>query len=506
LLYLDIRSGFFTGNGYIMPIVSELQRDRVALLLTLNVLLFVGYAVTVVMQVAIPSVWLVAFLIIGLAYNVIELWQSSPYKQSPDAVGMRARSMTKPAAVVGVPKLGRALRTDPVLGTQGITIGRESLSQRLAELQASMPLQNVPVNEVAAQSVEASSAMQTTEADAAVLSELPAEMLETTVTESIERFQEINVIANVIANVINVAPAAPEPMAMILTGGVAANDAQVSDNPDTGSPVRNTMDEAAPEAEVQAPSIGALSIGSEIVSTTAESTMVDDVSLPDLFGVEVASAVPEAPEQNVEQIFTPAVEPGLDSVAEAVPVAEPLSAQVDDVTTASLPVIAAASENRIEGAVEPSVEVVAEQAVASVAIPVVTHLAGRRQDVVDIVIASMVSDAKRPQPAKPTVADEQPALAAKVRTPSESLAMLRSELAKTRGHAGAAAQARAPAAPRKPLGAARKPGKSPADGTRDRVMFVWHGRHFLAPIEGRHPLRVAQSLYDFMVEEAMEHG
>jgi hypothetical protein len=37
-------------------------------------------------------------------------------------------------------------------------------------------------------------------------------------------------------------------------------------------------------------------------------------------------------------------------------------------------------------------------------------------------------------------------------------------------------------------------------------MFVWHGRHFLAPMEGRHPLRVAQSLYDFMVEEAMERG
>ncbi len=84
-----------------MPIVSELQRDRVVLLLTLNVLLFVGYAVTVVMQVAIPSLWLVAFLIIGLAYNVIELWQSSPYKQSPNAVGMRARSQTRATAVVG---------------------------------------------------------------------------------------------------------------------------------------------------------------------------------------------------------------------------------------------------------------------------------------------------------------------------------------------------------------------------------------------------------------------
>ena len=223
-----------------MPIVSELQRDRVALLLTLNVLLFVGYAVTVVMQVAIPSLWLVAFLIIGLAYNVIELWQSSPYKQSPNAVGMRARSQTRTTAVVGLPKLGRTHRADPVLGTQGIAGGRESLSQRLAELQASLPLQNVTENEVVAQSVEASIAMETTEADAAVLSELPVEMRENTESEWIESIAESN------ANIVT--PHAPEPTAMILTSVVAANDAEASDIPDTGSPVLNTMDEAALEA------------------------------------------------------------------------------------------------------------------------------------------------------------------------------------------------------------------------------------------------------------------
>ncbi len=388
-----------------------------------------------------------------------------------------------------------------MLGTQGIAGGRESLSQRLAELQASLPLQNVTENEVAAQSVEASIAMETTEADAAVLSELPVEMLENTESEWIEQIAESNATI--------VTPHAPEPTAMILTGVVAANDAQASDNPDTVSPVLNTLDEAALEAAVQA-----LSIESEIVTTTAEAAMVVNAGIHDLIGVEVASAVPEVPALNVEQNIPPALEPALEpvfesiheSVAEDVPVAEPALAQIDDSVTISPPVIAAVAADRFEGIAEPSVKVEAEPAVASVATPVITYLAGRRQDVVDIVIASIVSDAKRPQPAKPSVADEQPALAAKVRTPSESLAMLRSELAKTRGNAGAAAQARAPAAPRKPLGAPRKPGKSPADGTRDRVMFVWHGRHFLAPIEGRHPLRVAQSLYDFMVEEAMEHG
>lgn len=96
-----------------MPIVSELQRDRVALLLTLNVLVFVGYAVTVVMLVAAPSVWFVSFLIVGLAYNVVELCQSSPYRQPPDVVGLRARSNTKPAVTVALPKLSRADRTDP---------------------------------------------------------------------------------------------------------------------------------------------------------------------------------------------------------------------------------------------------------------------------------------------------------------------------------------------------------------------------------------------------------
>ena len=484
-----------------MPIVSELQRDRVALLLTLNVLLFVGYAVTVVLQVAIPSVWLVAFLVIGLAYNVIELWQSSPYKQSPDAVGMRARSQTRTTAVVGLPKLGRTHHTDPVLGTQGIASGRESLAQRLAELQASMPLQNVTENEVAAQSEEASTAMETTESDAAMLSELPVEMLENTGSELIERIAQNNATI--------VTPHAPEPTAMILTGVVAANDAQASDNPDTGSPMLNTMEEAAAEAAVEAHSLE-----SEIVTTTAEAAVVANAGIHDLIGVEVASAVPEVSALNVEQniplalesALEPVFEPVLESAAEEVTVAEPALAQIDDLVTMTPPVIAAVAADRLEGTAELSVEVEAEPAVASVAIPVVTHWAGRRQDVVDIVIASIVSDAQRHQPAKPKVADEQPALAAKVRTPSESLAMLRNELAKTRGNAGAEAQARAPAAPRKPLGAPRKPGKSPADGTRDRVMFVWHGRHFLAPIEGRHPLRVAQSLYDFMVEEAMEHG
>ncbi len=438
-----------------MPIVSELQRDRVALLLTLNVLVFVGYAVAVVMLVAVPSVWLVTFLMVGLAYNVIELWQSSPYKQPPDAVGDRARSDTKPAPAVAPPRLGHTHRTDPVLGTQGIVIGRESLSQRLAGLQASIPLPTAGNIEHTIQSAEASIPMGTTEADA-VLTELPAEMLTNTGSELVEVIADSKTSMG--------APADAEAAAIIMTSVVAANDPQVADMPEAELPMPQTMDEAAPHAEL-------------------------------------VSAESEVPTPNIVQI----IEPVLESVAEEASPTEPLLLQVDGALTTT-PAAATVSEDRVEDAAQHTVEADPVFAVASASFPLITHVAGRRRDVVDIVIASLVSEAKRAQPATKPVTDEQSALAAKVRTPSESLAMLRNELARTRGSAGSGAPAKPPVRPHKPLGAARKPGKSPADGTRDRVMFVWHGRHFLAPIEGRHPLRVAQSLYDFMVEEAMEHG
>lgn len=438
-----------------MPIVSELQRDRVALLLTLNVLVFVGYAVAVVMLAAVPSVWMVTFLMVGLAYNVIELWQSSPYKQPPDAVGDRARSDTKPAPAVAPPRLGHTHRTDPVLGTQGIVIGRESLSQRLAGLQASIPLPAAGNIEPTIQSAEASIPMGTTEADA-VLTELPAEMLTHAGSELVERIADSKTSMG--------APADAEAAAMIMTSVVAANDPQVADMPEAELPMPQTMDEAAPHAEL-------------------------------------VSAESEVPTLNDLQI----TEPVLELVAEEASPTEPALSQVDDSLTTT-PAAVTVTEDRVEDTAQHTVEADPVFAVASAAIPLITHVAGRRRDVVDIVIASLVSEAKRAQPATKPVTDEQSALAAKVRTPSESLAMLRNELARTRGSAGSGAPAKPPVTPHKPLGAARKPGKSPADGTRDRVMFVWHGRHFLAPIEGRHPLRVAQSLYDFMVEEAMEHG
>jgi hypothetical protein len=474
-----------------MPIISELQRDRVALLLTLNVLLFVGYAVTVVTAIAVPNIWLVTVLIVGLAYNVIELWLSSPYKQPPDVVGMRARTLTKPATAGTAPRLGRAHRTEPVLGAQGITSGRVSLSQRLAELQSSMSLQTAGDIEPTGQSVEASRVMGTTEADEAVLSELPEELRENAGSESskniAERYGNIAV------------PPETENAGMIMTSVVAANDALGSDLPDSRSLLLHAKDEAPLDAVEQASSIAP-----EIVAATGAAAMVVDAGIPGLAATAMTAVESEVSTLNTVQI----TEPVHELTAEQVPSGEPVLSQVDDSVTTRSPVIAAVSEDRFESATASSVEVEVEPApaVASVAIPAVIHWAGRRRDVVDIVIASMASDTKSPQPAKQPVADEQPALAAKVRTPSESLAMLRQELARTRGTAGTADHAKAPAVPRKPLGAARKPAKSPADGTRDRVMFVWHGRHFLAPIEGRHPLRVAQSLYDFMVEEAMEHG
>lgn len=55
-----------------------------------------------------------------------------------------------------------------------------------------------------------------------------------------------------------------------------------------------------------------------------------------------------------------------------------------------------------------------------------------------------------------------------------------------------------------PLSAARRPIR-PVQ-RRDRVMFVWYGQHYLSPLEGRHPLRVARSLYEFMLEDLGEQG
>ncbi len=486
---MDIRSGFLKENGWIMPIVSELQRDRVALLLTLNVLVFVGYAVAVVMLVAVPSVWLVTFLIVGLAYNVFELWQSSPYKQPPDAVGDRARSDSRPGSTVAPPRLGRTHRTDPVLGTQGFSVGREPLAQRLAELQASMPLAPAGIIKSAAHSAEVSISIAPTEADAAVLAELPAEVLAIAESESVE------IIADTNANM--VVPTDAETAATIMTNVAAANDPHVEDMVDAELPVLHTRVDAVLEAAESASPVMP-----EILVTTGDAVLKVDTEISGMTAAELVSVELDVSTVNIVEVTEPVPE----SVVAEARAAAPAISQLDDPLNTAVSAAATVAEDRVEEAVQPHVEAEPAVAVASILVPPVTYLAGRRRDVVDIVIASLVSDAKRVQPSTEPVTEEQPALAAKARTPSESLAMLRSELARTRSSASPAAQARAPVPPRKPLGAARKPGKSPADGTRDRVMFVWHGRHFLAPIEGRHPLRVAQSLYDFMVEEAMEHG
>ena len=486
---MNIRSDFLNETGCTMPIVSELQRDRVALLLTLNVLVFVGYAVAVVMLVAVPSVWLVTFLIVGLAYNVFELWQSSPYKQPPDAVGDRARSDSRSGSTVAPPRLGRTHRTDPVLGTQGFAVGRESLAQRLAELQASIPLQTIGSIEAIVQSAEVSISIAPTEAEAAVLAELPAQMLANPESESVEITADTNASL--------VAPTDAETAATIMTNVAAANDPHLEDIVDAELPVLHTRVDAVLEAAESASPVMP-----EILVTTSDAVLKVDTDIAGTTTAELVSVELDVSKVNLVEV----TEPVLESVVAETRSEQPLISLMDDPFNTAVSAAAIVAEDRVEEAAQLHVEAEPAVAVASLVVPQVTYLAGRRRDVVDIVIASIASDAKRAQPSTTPVTEEQPPLAAKVRTPSESLAMLRNELARTRSSSSPAAQARAPVAPRKPLGAARKPGKSPADGTRDRVMFVWHGRHFLAPIEGRHPLRVAQSLYDFMVEEAMEHG
>ncbi|MCP5178791.1 MAG: hypothetical protein H6994_02640 [Pseudomonadales bacterium] len=56
-----------------------------------------------------------------------------------------------------------------------------------------------------------------------------------------------------------------------------------------------------------------------------------------------------------------------------------------------------------------------------------------------------------------------------------------------------------------PLAAARRPAGE-TKRRRDRVMFVWYGQHYLSPLEGRHPLRAARSLYEFMLEDLGDQG
>jgi len=248
----------------------------------------------------------------------------------------------------------------------------------------------------------------------------------------------------------------------------------------------------------------------------------------------------------VETASVPATSP-TDLAAEAVRVEIPVS--VPDAAAVSVPVVTSLASDLIGAPVEikqpeplaPDAPVAtrAEMIEPQGAVPakaIGKVLAGRLRDNVDIVIATLRTEAVkravgsgRASPTTPAAAPRNQSTPARpvggLRASSEALAMLRNQLGVKGGRVAtpAAPASRAPAssggietnatsrasageprAPRQPLSATRKPAQSPADGARDRVMFVWHGRHFLAPMEGRHPLRVAQTLYDFMVEEAKE--
>ncbi len=165
----------------------------------------------------------------------------------------------------------------------------------------------------------------------------------------------------------------------------------------------------------------------------------------------------------------------------------------------------------------------------------ISHVGGRLRDPVDVVIATLLTDPIR-KPATnmrlragvstPSI-PVPPRAATGLRASDETLALLRSQLGVGKdAEAESARRARVEADQEKPAGsppesatsnpsdtthktlrsAPKRPSSQVSDSARDRVMFVWHGRHFLPPMEVRHPLRVAQSLYDFMVEEAMERG
>ncbi len=495
-----------------MPIVSELQRDRVALLLTLNVLFFVAYAASVVILVASPSIWLVAFLVLGLAYNVIELWLSSPYKQPPDVViargksasasgaGRASRRGSQPLSPPLSQPLGRMHRAEPVLGTRGLDIGRESLSQRLSELNAELPSPRSSIIEAAVSTTEPSASTQDRVISAQTIAEQPTNPVPTAEAE-ITGIDEIIpagtlVSTEVVANL------------MVTSSVDAANDPELLAAPVDEPPFEQILGEELVEDTLsQAPIVEPVFHAMVLVEAGDSISAPAELALPDVVIVQMSEPVVEtAAEEAVLAAPQAGVETGL---ATTPPSAVKVVTEVgQDETPEVASTQAAVVDTGKLRSTEPAIKPVTTPSTQP-AIQPITHVAGRRQDVVDIVIASLASESVREAPktrpaSKP--ASGQQAGAGRSRTPSESLAMLRSELAKSRGNSRETAHGGAPVSPRKPIGAGRKPVKSPADGTRDRVMFVWHGRHFLAPIEGRHPLRVAQSLYDFMVEEAMEQG
>ncbi|MBM4204858.1 MAG: hypothetical protein FJ194_12015 [Gammaproteobacteria bacterium] len=309
--------------------------------------------------------------------------------------------------------------------------------------------------------------------------------------------------------------------------------------------------------------------GSEPIARTEDTQpAASDDAVAEAMGLlEVAQEAPEAVIEipaalPVATATTPAAPPpinvvaalGADLMGDAEPQARPI-AGLDPAAEASASVQPAPNEG--------TDSTQAQTSPAKDTGPTTVHLRGRVKDPVDIVIAQLQVNPLRPQAtaARRRAGLSTPSIpvpsrvATGLRASSETLAMLRNQLGvgqpvePARKGSGQLELPREPAAAALPRStsasdsgagesqidssetdtlvskvalpelaveharidsepATRAPERSPqvADNTRDKVMFVWHERHFPAPLEGRHPLRVAQSLYDFMVEETMERS
>ena len=515
-----------------MPIISEFQRDRVALLLTLNMLLFLAYAALVVAKVAAPGILLMGILVVGLGYNLLELWLSSPFRepvekvQARSAPGRVVAGQETPSDAVQ-PRLGTSQpRVTPNAPSRPLSAPRRPgdrtpLAERLADARASGSKPVVRIDD--SPSAETALATDTTAVPFVAANEesMPAPtqaVLEPSSTESLLPAAEFS------------QGALPEGLAEVTPGVTAEALIEPGSGTETfAAPLAKTFAELVaepvgePVAEAQTPVMPMVEV--EASDSTAP--------LPGSTTIEAASTPVELPVTSMEAEQGPVTRS--DDAVPMMDIPDPiqLAEVLDPGLLSTVPPVAipAGVPEQQETQVPPSAAVAGSQTPAAPAAVTETlqrqptakllHVAGRRKDNVDIVVASLVSERQRPAaPAAPaTRSVERQAASAPKRTPSESLALLRKELARRREAeppqsapapkaepATKAAQAAAPRTPGKPLSTVRKARQSPTDGTRDRVMFVWHGRHFLAPIEGRHPLRVAQSLYDFMVEESMEQG
>ena len=548
-----------------MPITSESQRNQVALLIALNVLVVVGYAFFILSSVASPGPWLIALLIAGLGYNLGELWFSAPGGRPLSQPKVRtvhrriAGSLAEPPGVLARTTPAGAAERRPTV-ERGTLAGRISalgeaetdgpgaridpaIDLPLTDLEAghTAGVPTVPAAMPDAQTVlvmDTPAPDATTEGLPDVLStEAGAIATEPAATSGFEA------AADAVAPVIE-AVDAPEHSAhsalMVDTveahvelgqpvADVAELEAVLEDldaRAEAAASEDAIMESAVPAAAVQATTVSVVEEPAHEPATAEVVAPLEDAVTADTGSFPVIAAAPTERAQEAGSLVREIAPP-----PEAVIPAAAAATVPQGVTGLASDLMDATGDSaKTPGAEAPNAAVAPE---SRPPVQPVTHLGGRVRDPVDIVIAQLQSDPvttpaaaarQRARATGPASKAVPPRAATGLRASSETLAMLRNQLgvgqertedaakASTRSEekvapAGAPESGKADAGTRRePLAARRRPTQGSADSARDRVMFVWQGRHFLAPMEGRHPLRVAQSLYDFMVEESLDQA